>query len=250
MNQAWKICVPLFFLILGCDQPPPGLVPAAGPTSTNQGSGPAAATPKAGIELDENVPGARVATTRNFYFVFDGSGSMNENVGDSSGKRIRKLDGAKKAVQRFMDKVPQDVNLGLYVFDDKGQREVVPLGPNNHDTFLKAIMSIKSGGGTPLAESIQYAANRLIEQYKKQLGYGEYRLIAVTDGQADYIPEAVAYAQNHTIPVYAIGLFVDADHPLRTHAFSYTDADSFEKLEQGLGETLAELPSFDSTSFQ
>ena len=103
--------------------------------------------------------------------------------------------------------------------------------------------------GTPLAESIKFGTQQLVAQYKRQLGYGEFRLVVVTDGQADEIPGAATYATRYGIPIYAIGLCIGEDHPLRRHAVSYRAADSFGDLARGLEETLAELPSFDVTEF-
>ena len=79
---------------------------------------------------------------------------------------------------------------------------------------------------------------------------GEYRLVAVTDGRADNIPEAARYAAHFGMPIYAIGLCIGEDHPLRRLAASYRAADSFDDLAQGLEETLAELPDFDPTEFE
>ena len=73
--------------------------------------------------------------------------------------------------------------------------------------------------------------------------------MVVTDGQADKIPQAARYAARFGMPIYAIGLCIEDDHPLRRHAVSYRAADSFSDLAQGLEETLAELPSFDPTEF-
>ena len=194
------------------------------------------------IPLDDAEGEASLA--RNFYFVFDGSGSMDEQCAGQV-----KLGGAKEAVRKFLTKIPADVNLGLFVFDMGGTREVVPLAPNNRDAFMQAIDRIKSSGGTPLAASIRSGTDRLVEQYKKQLGYGEYRLIAVTDGQAQGIPGAAQYAARFGMPIYAIGLCIEGDHPLRTVAVSYREANNYEDLERALEETVAELPSFDVTEF-
>ncbi len=205
------------------------------------------------IPLDEEMEGAEVSLARNFYFIIDGSGSMDSEPGGACrGDQSfgAKLEGAQWAVQEFLTKVPDDVHLGLYVFDRDGRQEVVPLGAGNRETFLGAVNGIRSGGGTPLAASISFATDRLVEQYKRQLGYGEFRLVVVTDGRADRIPDAARYAGHFGMPIYAIGLCIDEDHPLRRYAVSYRAADSFEDLAAGLKETLAELEDFDVTDFE
>jgi Ca-activated chloride channel family protein len=213
--------------------------------------------PLAGVErrpipIDDTQPGAQASLVRNLYFVFDGSGSMNDRPdrgchGDRTFKT--KIEGAKWAVREFLKVVPADVNMGLYVFDARGQREVVPIGAAQRDSFTAAIDQIRAGGGTPLAEAIRFAADRLIRQYQAQLGYGEYRLVVITDGIADRIPQAATYAAQYGIPIYAIGLCIGADHPLRRYAVSYRAADSFTDLAAGLEATLAELPTFDAAEF-
>lgn len=205
------------------------------------------------IPLDEEMEGAEVSLARNFYFIFDGSGSMDSRPdgacrGDQSFGS--KLDGAQWAVREFLSKVPGDVHLGLYVFDRDGREEMVPLRAGNRDAFLSAVNGIQAGGGTPLAAGISFATDRLVEQYKRQLGYGDYRLVVVTDGRADKIPDAARYAAYFGMPIYAIGLCIDDDHPLRRYAVSYRAADSFTDLAEGLEETLAELQEFDATTFE
>lgn len=205
------------------------------------------------ISLDNARPDAEVSLARNFYFVFDGSGSMGDPPDSDcrgSASYGDKLEGAQWAVIEFLKNVPEDINIGLYVFDNNDSREVVPLGSDNRDAFIQAIHSVRAGGGTPLADSLVHATNQLVQQYKKQLGYGEYRIVVVTDGIAEAIPQAAVFAMEYGIPIYAIGLCVGSDHPLRTYAVSYRAADSFEDLARGLEETLAELPSFDVESFE
>ncbi len=205
------------------------------------------------IPLDEDMEGAAASLARNFYFIFDGSGSMDSEPGGAcSGDQSfgSKLDGAQWAAKEFLTKVPEDVHLGLYVFDREGRREVVPLAAGNRESFLGAINSIRAGGGTPLAAGITFGTDRLVEQYQRQLGYGDFRLVVVTDGRADEIPRAARYAGQFGMPVYAIGLCIDQDHPLRRYAVSYRAADSFADLAEGLEETLAELQAFDATTFE
>ena len=199
----------------------------------------------------------QISLTRNFYFIFDGSGSMRDPLSsDCSGDKTfdRKLEGAKWAVAEFLKKVPEDVNLGLYVFDEnhrsRSQSEVVPLGPGNLAAFLQAINEIEAGGGTPLAYAIRCGTEILARQREKQLGYGEFRLIVVTDGLADEIPIAAEYATKNAIPIYAIGLCIQEDHPLRQYAVSYRAADNFQDLAKALEATVAETEFYDAKTFE
>ncbi len=205
------------------------------------------------IPLDDEMEGAETSLARNFYFIIDGSGSMKSEPGgacEGDQSFRNKLAGAQWAVKEFLAKVPDDVHLGLYIFDREDRREVVPLGSGNREQFMGAVDNIRAGGGTPLAEAIDYGTDRLVEQYQRQLGYGEYRLVVVTDGRADRIPEAARYAAHFGMPIYAIGLCIDEDHPLRLFAVSYRAADSFDDLAQGLEETLAELPDVAPEEFE
>lgn len=204
------------------------------------------------IAIPEDV-GEKAELTRNFYFILDGSGSMSEPTNQDCGGDQQfndKLEGAKWAVNKFLEHVPDNVNIGLYVYDNNGKGEVVPLGPANRKVFIAAVDKIESGGGTPLAQAIRFGADRLVQQFKKQLGYGEFRLVVVTDGKADDIPQAALYAAKYGIPIYAIGLCIGQDHPLRNFSVSYRAADNFADLSSGLQDTLAELPSFDTSRFE
>jgi uncharacterized protein with von Willebrand factor type A (vWA) domain len=195
-----------------------------------------------------------ISLQRNFYFVFDGSGSMQrwpKGKREDGTRSGRKIEGAKWAVREFLKKVPKNVNLGLYVFDSNGQKEVIPLSPNNRSQFLQAIDAVDAGGGTPLGDAITKGSRALSEQYKKQLGYGEYRLIVITDGEAtDNLVAGVRQAKRHKIPIYTIGFDMDQDHELRKHSVSYRSAESAKQVEQALEEAAAELDVFDPPTFQ
>lgn len=210
------------------------------------------------IPLDEHLLGVKASLARNFYFIFDGSGSMEEDVcGDGDQTFGSKIAAAKLAVHEFMKKIDAlraknvQVNLGLYVFDYHHEEEVVPLSGNNRDQFLKAIDAVYAKGGTPLTEAIIVGVDKLVEQYKRQLGYGEYRLVVVTDGEATEQPikSGAFYAIKYGIPIYTIGFCMDADHTLRLYSASYRTANSTIDLAKGLEETLAESEAFDPTEF-
>jgi len=200
------------------------------------------------------TPVGAASLTRNFYFIFDGSGSMSESLNKQcKGDRrfSSRLEGAKWAVEQFLPLMPRDVNLGLWVFDSYGNSERVLLGPDNRDKFLAEVQKTRAGGNTPLTESIEQGVSRLVEQRDKQLGYGEFRLIVVTDGQATGrpLPQAVDYARERHIPIYTIGLCIGEKHELRKYSVSYRAADSIEALKRGLEETLAETNMFDPKAF-
>ena len=94
----------------------------------------------AGAALDQKL-------TPNLYIILDASGSMYQVK--CSGDQC-KIVVAKKAIRTFFSKIPDYYNLGLYVFDEKGQYEVYPLGTINRQVFVKKLMAIKAGGKTPL----------------------------------------------------------------------------------------------------
>jgi hypothetical protein len=200
------------------------------------------------------IPGGEASLTRNFYFIFDGSGSMAQALNKQcrGDKRFgSRLEGAKWAVEQFLPLVPPDVHMGLWIFDAAGNSERVGLGPDTRAEFLTAVKKTRAGGNTPLTESIEQGVNRLVQQRDKQLGYGEFRLVVVTDGEATGRPlsQAVAYARERHVPLYTIGLCLSAEHELRKYSVSYRAADSIEALKRGLEETLAETNVFDPQTF-
>jgi Ca-activated chloride channel homolog len=237
-----------FFIGFGCEQQPGSTSPTSNANATG-GQRVAPAHPFANVKpvnipLDDAAPGASVSTALNIYVVFDGSRSMNDRCDGKS-----KIEGAKDALRTFMGQVPNDVNMGLYVFDSRGDREVVPLGTGSRGQYFTAIENINDGGGTPLAEAIRHGTNSLVAQYKRQLGYGEYRLVVITDGQADSLESAALYAARYGWPIYTIGLCLKGDHELKRYSVTYTAANDYAALQQGLQDTLGELDNFDVDSF-
>lgn len=234
-------------LMAGCDPgPDPSTVTKVDPmTSSAQ-----AATGEAIQAATEG----EVSLTRNFYFVIDGSGSMGDRPKVSEGDQqfTTKIEGAKWAVREFMKKVPADVNLGLYIFDHNGSREVLPIGADNREQFLKAVEDMYADGGTPLGESIEQGVESLVKQLRSQLGYGEFRLIVVTDGEVNAwtLNRGVGAAIKNGIPIYTIGFGLGEDHPLRQYSVTYQAADSAQDLEKALVEATSEMDQFDPSVFE
>ncbi len=223
----------------------PAAPPVYAPAPVNQAS--ATLPPAVSNQKEEFPADATLSLSRNFYIVFDGSGSME---GD-------RLSQAKQATRQALGNLPNssDVNLGLYVFDNSGDREVVPLGSNNKTQVLAAIDGVVANSGTPLAEAIIFGSGKLEEQYKRQLGYGEYRLIVVTDGEANgNIPitevPARLLALRAPVGLCTIGFQLDGNHTLSRYSLSYQNANDTASLAKALGNVLAESTSFDEKEFK
>jgi len=119
------------------------------------------------IPIEESAAGEEPDLTRNVYFIFDGSGSMGDPLSyDCGGDQnfSSKLEGAKWAVRTFMEKLPENMNIGLFVFDATAQREAVSLGAGNREEFLQEIEAVGAGGGTPLAQSIKFSTDANFSQ--------------------------------------------------------------------------------------
>lgn len=191
-------------------------------------------------------------TRKNICVVYDGSGSM---AGNSANKP--KYQVASRAISAFVRSVPEDVNLGLIIFNG-GIREAVPLGvgENNRNNFMKAVFDVQPGGGTPLKSSMEIAYRTLRNQAEKQQGYGEYWLVVVTDGEAnmgedpgDLVSQIVSESP---VVIYTVGFDISGNHSLnRKGQTIYKEARNQNQLESALSEVSAESESFDDqTSFE
>lgn len=228
------------------------------------------------VDVPLNDPNGKPSTKTNYYFVFDGSGSMSEKCGTEeeikAGTAKDKIDGAKEAFKRFLPQVPEDANLGLYVFDNNTDRdgdEVIPLGTKgkngekNRDAVINAIMAVDPSGGTPIGEAIDYATKQLVKQYKRQLGYGTYKIIVLTDGASNgniYIKDAADGVDKYGfITIHTIGLCIGKNisyeeeleaKELISRSASYRSADNYAELEKALKEVVAESSAFEPMAFE
>lgn len=234
----------LALLVNSCLQSTPG----GGQAEQSEQEARESESPQMTILFDESDGVA--STTSNFYFVFDMSGSMDEKC---SGKR--KIDGAKEAVTRFMKNIPDDVNIGLMLLGTRSgddYAEALPIASGNKEEFLRIINTLHPSGGTPLGEALSASVDKIVEQYKKQLGYGTYRIIIITDGKQTGIDlkQPCNYLARHGfIGLYSIGLCMKSSHTLKKYSLSYRDANNYEELEQALVEATAESDVFDANLF-
>jgi hypothetical protein len=183
---------------------------------------------------------------RDFVVILlDGSGSMSKTMGGAV-----KMDAAKRAIAEVLKTVPASTQVGLLVFNDNPRYEgwIYPLGPRDDEKLLAALQPIRASGGTPLGQYIKRGADRLLEERQKQLGYGTYRLLVVTDGEATdgnltdlYAPAILARG----ISLDVIGVDMKSDHALATRSSSYRRANDPAALRKAIAEVLAEVGAGD-----
>jgi len=201
-------------------------------------------------ESDSVVTENLLAT--NIYVVFDGSGSMD--VSACSGGQL-KIDAAKKAVREFVESIPKNTNVGMLSFDLSGTKERVPLGAINYDQMSDVINKIRAGRDTPLSTAIDHAYIALTQQARKQLGYGDYHLLVVTDGGAsngfDPTQKLNQILVESPVVVHTIGFCIGKEHSLNQPGRTlYSTAQDYTSLREGLQSVLAEAPEFTISEFE
>lgn len=203
------------------------------------------------FEDDGSTPVAERLTAANYYLVLDGSGSMQDSR--CSGNQS-KMDAAKAAVARFATQIPTDANLGLAVFDGNGLSERMPLRQVNQATFQQEVKKVQANGGTPLMSAVSLGYGALERQARSQLGYGEYHLVLITDGEANENEDPTSAVRQvleaSPVVIHTIGFCIGTDHSLNQPGrIDYRAADDPDALAQSLTAVLAESPDFTVTDF-
>lgn len=182
--------------------------------------------------------------------VLDASGSMEEGMGSGQ----TKMEAAKLALKKVLARIPEKTWVGILVFSasnlvEDWVRRLAPRGTERE--IVAAIDPIQPGGGTPLGRFIKKGADRLLEEREKQFGYGSYRLLIVTDGEASdddlvmtYTPDVLSRG----ITMDVIGVKMAREHTLATKAHSYRRADDPESLTRAVNEVFAEVTAAASAS--
>jgi len=164
----------------------------------------------------------------NVIIIFDDSGSMN-------GDKILR---AKKATIALLQSLPKTYNVAVYGLNTK---LIIPFIPveNGMNQWLYKIEKIKDGGTTPIGKSLLTAIKILKEQKVRQSGYGSYKIIVVTDGDADapeYMFKMVNTAIKYGIQINTIGLDI-GEHGLRK-VTKFVEASSTKELTKALKEAV------------
>jgi uncharacterized protein YegL len=188
--------------------------------------------------------------SKNYYLIFDGSGSMAENTCSDGRDR---LSVAKDAILTFIESIPDDANIGLFIFDQFDANERVSLSPSNKIAISNMVIKARAGGSTPLGNAVLSGYRSLTIQAQKQLGYGEYNMVVITDGSSsDNVNRPIAKVLSESpITLHTIGFCIRGNHPLNQEGLTiYKNAQNPSELTAGLKEVLAESPSFNVDSFE
>ena len=189
------------------------------------------------------VPGASVVDAANVVFVLDASGSMAERMPGTRESKMQVATGALLSVAR---QLPDDTRVGVLVFSGVGKADdwLHPLEPLDAGRLEAALRRLRPSAGTPLGEYIRVAAERLLERRAAQGGYGAFRLIVVTDGEAGdpelverYAPAAMARG----LTMQVIGVAMSSDHSLARQVHAYRSANDAGSLEAALSASVAEI---------
>ena len=119
---------------------------------------------------------------------------------------------------------------------------------------LSGVRTATPGGLTPLRSALTQARGKIEAQARRQLGYGEYHLVVVTDGEAlpNEDPRAIVNSIIAATPIvlHTIGFCIDAKHSLNQPGrILYRQANDLDELKKGLQNVLAEAPSFTVQQF-
>lgn len=185
---------------------------------------------------------------QNIVIVLDDSGSMAERMQTKNG-RVRRIDAAKSALTSVLSRLPENTSVGVLTLNTRvdGSHWIVPLGPADPNVLQQNIQRIKAKGGTPLGQYLQKGADQLLQMRATQV-YGDFRLLVVTDGEANdrrlveaYLPDILSRG----IVIDVIGVDMQDDHSLAKRVHNYRRADDDNALEQAISQVFAETSADD-----
>lgn len=223
--------------LAACDAPP------SQPMTTTYATLPTAMWREAPIDVTADPESLH---DDNMIIVLDGSGSMADSCSTGSVSIDRKMNAAVGGLAAFVGMVPENVNIGLIAF--RGSIDtLVPLGRDNRDELLAAFGAVGAdfGGGTPLGEATRRAREALEERMFSQLGGGRYRIVIVTDGEAEdsrLLQKEVEHILTSTrIEIHTLGLCIDRGHTLNQPGFvNYVAANTPNEMRSAFQQIAAE----------
>ena len=162
----------------------------------------------------------------------------------ASAGRTRRIDAAKKALGEVLSTLTPETNVGVLALNSTVNQSnwIVPLGPADPNRWRTSIDRIQAHGGTPLGAFLKIGGDALLEARAEQ-GYGTYRLLVVTDGEANDSHLVEAYLPiilRRGLIVDVIGVDMNAEHSLAARAHSYRSANNDQTLKEAISAVFAE----------
>ena len=149
--------------------------------------------------------------------LYDTSGSMREPVPDSRGSASPKYVIANRAVMAIVQQIqafttngtagtPRKVDVGLFIFDRTGAKEVVKLGPFDAAAIRNWATNFSNpNGGTPLGNALKMVSQSVMDSPMPRK-----HVLVITDGMNTVGPEPAATlpAINHQAELKQNAVFV------------------------------------------
>lgn len=131
----------------------------------------------------------------------------------------------------------------------------MPLGAGNKGKVIAGLDGVKTGDGTPLGEAVAKSYQSLTTQGQRQLGYGRYSLVIVTDGAAsdgNYLHRVINHVSAKSpVEIHTVGFCLGSNHTLNQKGKTfYASAQSPKDLLDGLKGVLAEATNVTPDDFK
>jgi Mg-chelatase subunit ChlD len=210
------VTILVLLMLAGCNGSGPGTV------------GRVAEAPRVDPEIDAALAAGPHADAREGLaaaIVIDVSGSMDDRVRGQDGRRVRKIEVARRAARDIIEQFAgyaeanpdERVELGIFEFSRRRNqpdcRPVVPMGPPDRTTVAE-LAQLTPRGGTPIGAAMVAATHAL-----DATGLSRRHLLLVTDGENTdgFRPEAVAAGiarrpADAQPSIYFVAFDVDARH--------------------------------------
>lgn len=181
---------------------------------------------------------------RNFTaIVFDDSSSMSDAIRDARTAVISSLDAMKDTDRLTVIALNEGEVIPFMNVQDA--RKVLP----------EALGQVRSEGRTPLTRALRTSREALAAEAAVAGGFGTYRILVTTDGEADdgasLTAEIEDIARTTPIQVATIGVGIRGDHVLRrADLAAFVAIDNVGQLAAALRDAIAEEQVFSAiTSF-
>ena len=167
---------------------------------------------------------------------------------DDSGSMGNDIEAAKAAVSGALAAMADDDRVAVLALN---YGTVLPFTTveDARGRLQARLVPVESDGGTPLTQSVLDAQQILEQEAAIARGFGTFRLIVTTDGQANddlALDTAIqSLAEGTPIQITTIGIGISGDHVLRRKDLgAFVDVENVDALKDALRAAVAENTDF------